>query len=231
MRNRFCLSLVFSAVFVGLLVSSSVAKEGEEEEKLPMAPDFQIKDLEGQRVALKDLLGQGPVLISFWATWCKPCVKELPHLQELYEKYKDQGFLVVAISEDAPRSISKVKSFIAGKRYDFLVLLDDNYSVQRKFNYRGLPYTVLLDKEGRIVYRRMGYRPGDELLLEEKIVPLMEEKPQQKGETDQAEQKEQEQKNEEASEAQESGEQKRGTEKKDVKKNWGQSKSAEGCDE
>lgn len=175
MRKRFGHSLLMSAVLIGLiLVSWCAAKEEEGKQRLPKAPDFQIKDLEGKRVALGDLLGQGPVLISFWATWCKPCLKELPHLQELYEQHKERGLKVVAISEDAPRSLSKVKSFVKGHRYTFLVLLDDNYSTQRKFNFRALPFTVLLDKEGHMVYKRMGYRPGDEQVLAEKIAPLIE---------------------------------------------------------
>ncbi|MFC1683278.1 TlpA family protein disulfide reductase [Candidatus Zixiibacteriota bacterium] len=141
--------------------------------ELSQCPDFQLKNLQGQRIALADLLGKGPILISFWATWCKPCIKELPHLQEMYDEYREQGFQVIAISEDTPRSLSKVKSFIAGKKYDFLVLLDENNAVQRKFNFRQLPYTVLLDSEGYIHHKRMGYRPGDETAIEEKLLTLL----------------------------------------------------------
>ena len=173
MRKRIGLFLLLSLVVTGLFFVSWVTAE-EDDDKLPIIPDFKLKNLEGERIALSDLLGQGPMLISFWATWCKPCVKELPHLQELYEKYKDKGFLVVAISEDSPRSLSKVRSFIAGKRYTFLVLLDENNAVQRKLNFRAIPYTMLLDKEGYIVHKRMGYRPGDEQVLEEKLLPLLE---------------------------------------------------------
>jgi peroxiredoxin len=160
------------------MISAAVGAEEStpaEEEKVEFSqcPDFHLQDLQGQRVALEDLLGKGPILISFWATWCKPCIKELPHLQEMYDEYREQGFLVIAISEDTPRSLSKVKSFIAGKKYDFLVLLDENNAVQRKFNFRQLPYTVLLDSEGYIHYKRMGYRPGDEAAIEEKLLPLL----------------------------------------------------------
>jgi cytochrome c biogenesis protein CcmG/thiol:disulfide interchange protein DsbE len=142
--------------------------------ELPLAPSFSLKNLDGQRVALDDLLGRGPLLIDFWATWCKPCVKELPHLHDLYLKYRDRGFQVVAISEDSPRSLSKVKSFVAGNRYEFLVLLDENSTVQRKFNFRALPYTVLLDRDGHVIHSRMGYRPGDERVLEEELLVLLE---------------------------------------------------------
>ncbi len=235
------LSVVIAVMLIGpAVLSPSLAEEAAEENKLAMVPDFQLKDLQGQRVALYDLLGKGPILISFWATWCKPCIKEMPHLHELYHRYKEHGFLVMAISEDSPRSLSKVKSFIAGKKYDFLVLLDENNAVQRKFNFRALPYTVLLDKEGHIIYSRMGYRPGDETVLEEKLLPLIEVKEEQEQGTE--EEKEEPGSDRtpemEAEQKEHSGE-KEGTQREaekreDVekaKKDWARSKSAEGCDE
>ena len=145
----------------------------DETESKTRCPDFLLKDLQGQRVALADLLGKGPILIDFWATWCKPCIKELPHLHDLFLKYRERGFQVVAISEDSPRSLSKVKSFVAGNKYEFLVLLDENSAVQRKFNFRALPYTVLLDRDGHVIHSRMGYRPGDVQVLEEKLLVLL----------------------------------------------------------
>jgi cytochrome c biogenesis protein CcmG/thiol:disulfide interchange protein DsbE len=229
------LSLLTASILTGLLfLSLSLAEEAEEEKELARVPDFQLKDLEGQRVALDDLLGKGPILISFWATWCKPCIKEMPHLHELYHRYKEHGFLVVAISEDSPRSLSKVKSFIAGKKYDFLVLLDENNAVQRKFNFRALPYTLLLDEEGRMVYSRLGYRPGDEKMLEEKLLPLIKAKEEQEDAEQAPEGEDGEQKKSEADEGKVEETKEQATEKEDVKKvkkGWAQEKSAEGCDE
>jgi cytochrome c biogenesis protein CcmG/thiol:disulfide interchange protein DsbE len=250
MRKRSPIALSLAAVLVGLLlVSWAAAKEegeqpAQEQKKLPLAPDFQLKNLTGERVALQDLLGQGPVLISFWATWCKPCLKELPHIQELYDKYRDRGVLAVAISEDAPRSISKVRSYIAGNKYDFLVLLDENNGVQRKFNFRAVPYSVILDKEGHIVYSRMGYRPGDEQVLEEKLLPLLE-KEQQEGMTEEEKeeqgskevsgtkeiQNDQGEAEQERSEEAEAKERTTGENVKKVNKDWAKTRSAEGHDE
>jgi peroxiredoxin len=173
MKRSNALTTLLFILLIGLMGSFPILA-GEDENELPLAPKFSLKDLNGRRVALDDLLGDGPLLIDFWATWCKPCVKELPHLHDMYLKYRERGFQVVAISEDSPRSLSKVKSFVAGNKYEFLVLLDENSAVQRKFNFRALPYTVLLDRDGHVHHSRMGYRPGDELVLEEKLVALLE---------------------------------------------------------
>ena len=133
------------------------------------AADFSLKNLDGKAVALSDLLGQAPVIINFWATWCKPCVKELPYIEKIQKDFREQGLTVLAVSEDSPWSVSKVKSFISGNRYTFTVLLDTNGDVLRKYGILGTPYTLLLDAEGRILYKHFGYRPGDEHALRAEV--------------------------------------------------------------
>ncbi|NQS97285.1 MAG: TlpA family protein disulfide reductase [candidate division Zixibacteria bacterium] len=138
------------------------------------AVNFTLDDIDGGLFILEDHLGEGPVLINFWATWCTPCKHELPHLQKLFEQYEEQGFLVITISEDTPKSQSKVKPYVRSRRFTFPVLLDPNGDVLRLFQGSSLPYQVLLDRQGNIIETHQGYSPGDEKVLEEKIVKLLE---------------------------------------------------------
>lgn len=140
--------------------------------KLTKAPNFSAPDLAGQTVELKTILQQGPVLISFWATHCKPCIKELNQLQKYYPDYKKKGFEILAVDVDGPRSVSRVKSKVKGLKWEFPVLLDINKDVYRKYHVLGIPHTVLIDREGNIRYTHTTYRKGDEKVIKEKIDQL-----------------------------------------------------------
>ena len=164
-------SVWFLFVLLSIVLLVPAGKAGAD---TSVAPDFELRNLEGKRVTLKSLLGKGPIILDFWATWCKPCLEAMKHLQLIYDEYKDTGLQVVAISQDSPRSVSKVKSFIKGRRFTFSVLLDTNKDVYRKFRLYGLPHTFVLNKEGEIVFRRFGYRHGDETVLKKEIEELIE---------------------------------------------------------
>jgi len=152
-----------------LLFVINIFAQEQEEQVGRSAPNFKLQDLDGNYVSLKNELGDGPVLLSFWATWCKPCIEEMTKYKEIYSDYKDHGFKVLAISIDDERTVAKVKPFAKSKNYPFLVLLDTNSDVARKYYAQNVPYSVLIDKSGNIVYTHLGYMKGDELKMKNKI--------------------------------------------------------------
>lgn len=138
------------------------------------ATDFSLRALDGRTVRLSDYLGKDVVLLSFWATWCVPCLGEMPELEKLYQRYKDQGLTILAISMDGPETIANVEPTVRRHGVTFPVLLDEDTRVSAVFNpTRDAPYAVIIDRSGSIVDRRLGYAPGDEAKLEEKLKSLL----------------------------------------------------------
>jgi len=111
-----------------------------------LAPDFTLGDLAGQPVTLRSFHGKKAVLIDFWATWCGPCKAAMPGLQDLADKFKDRGLEVVTI--DQGESIDQVRYFIERRKYSFQVLLDHDRAVGDQYGVRGIPTSVLVDKNG-----------------------------------------------------------------------------------
>ena len=132
-------------------------------------PDFTLEDLDGDQVELYKELGDGPILLSFWATWCKPCLEELSEYKKIYSEYKDQGFKMFAISTDDENSVAKVKPLVKSKGYNFPVLLDTNSDAVRLYYAQSVPYSVILDKKGMIIYSHLGYMRGDEVKVKQII--------------------------------------------------------------
>lgn len=166
--------LFFSILILSIAIFSinSVAEETEEEST--KIPNFTLKDLDGESVEFYELLGEGPIYIDFWATWCVPCKKEMPELQKLYNSYKDDGFLMIAISNDPPKQESEVKRYIKKNKFDFMVLLDQAQEVSQKLGVpKILPYGILVDMDGDIVKKHMGYKKGYEKTLEKEIKLLI----------------------------------------------------------
>src|SRR5437773_461558 len=106
--------------------------------------DFELQDINGDNVKLSKLLEKGPVMMSFWALWCVPCKEEMKDIHELYQKYKDSGFVYVALNQDSPKSSAKVKSYIESKNYTMPVLLDGDLNVFQTYGGQNLPFSVLL---------------------------------------------------------------------------------------
>lgn len=140
-----------------------------ESEGVRKGPNFKLEDLEGNTVELSSEIGEGPVLLSFWATWCKPCLEELNEYKKIYGEYKDKGFKMFAISTDDEKTVAKVKPFVKSKNFEFPVLLDTNSDVARLYYAKPVPYSVILDKKGFIIYSHLGYMKGDEVKVKELI--------------------------------------------------------------
>ena len=116
--------------------------------------DFTLSDLQGNPWHLRDLRGK-VVLVNFWATWCPPCRKEMPDLQALYDRYKDQGFVVVSISDE---EAAKVQPFIAEQKITYPVLLDPGRKVNDLFQVEGIPKSFVYDREGKLVAQSIDMR-------------------------------------------------------------------------
>jgi len=135
--------------------------------------DFTLTDLDGQRVKLSDQLKKGPVLLDFWATWCKPCLQELPHVQEIHTKYAKQGLQVITVTIDNPKSQAKVKPLVKTSGFTFRVLLDGDMQVRQMLGGKDIPLTLLINQNGEVVHRQLGYVAGDEKKLEALIVEVL----------------------------------------------------------
>jgi len=172
--SKFVRSL-FSKVLLTFFITCLLVSYAHGAKKISKAPNFSAPNLDGERVELKTLLKQGPVLISFWATHCKPCIKELNQLQKFYPDYKEKGFEILAVDVDGPRSVSRVKSKVKGLKWKFPVVFDTNRDIYRKYHVLGIPHTVLIDGEGNIRYTHTTYRSGDEKIIKKKIEKLLDE--------------------------------------------------------
>jgi len=135
----------------------------------PVAPDFALRDLEGKVVRLADYKGK-VVLVDFWATWCGPCRRELPHLKALQDRFGKQGFVVLGISVDH-QGQERVRSFVRKNGVTWPTLLADATVLADYGDVRAIPTKFLIDRQGRVAGRLMGYATEKE--LEAAIRPLL----------------------------------------------------------
>jgi len=158
--------MILLALFIGLtLFSQEGTKQGQK------LPSIDLKTAEGEPFNTADISNDGkPIILSFWALWCKPCIKELNTISDVYPDWQDEtGVKLVAVSIDDARSSSKVKPFADGNDWDYEVLLDANGDFKRAMNVNMIPHTFVLDGEGRVVWQHTSFSEGGELQLIETV--------------------------------------------------------------
>ncbi len=135
-----------------------------------------MKDLSGKPVSLASLRGK-VVVVTFWATWCAPCLQELPYLDAFQQKRGKDGLVVVAIATDGPETAATIPTVVRRRRLTVTVAHDQSGTVISALNPRAAnPYTLFIDRQGRVAHRHEGYSPGDERKYEALIDALLAER-------------------------------------------------------
>ena len=152
------LALIFTLFF-------SVATMAQKE-----LPTVALTTLEGEPTSIQKMANKdGVTIVSLWATWCVPCIKELDAISDLYQDWiEETGVSLIAVSVDDSRTVKRVKSLINGKGWEYDILLDTNNDLKRALGAFSIPLTIVI-KDNKIVYRHSGYSPGAEYELYEKV--------------------------------------------------------------
>ncbi|MBX3164143.1 MAG: TlpA family protein disulfide reductase [Bacteroidetes bacterium] len=165
--------VIFSFLLLAAFSFNALAGEGD---KIPAAT---LKKLDGSKINSNTFSNNGkPIIISFWATWCKPCKKELDAIAENYGDWvKETGVKLIAISIDDVRSSSKVVTDVKIKGWEYEVYLDENSDFKRAMNVNNVPHTFLVDGNGNIVWSHNSYAEGDEDKLYQNVQAIVKGEP------------------------------------------------------
>lgn len=137
---------------------------------------FTLPDLEGGTFSLEKELEKGPIVFDFWATWCKPCIKGLPKIQEIATEYEKRGVRVYTINIDGPRNLAKIRPFLKRHKLDLPVLLDKTNELMKQFHFVAPPATLVVAPTGEVLYKHQGYRSGDEKKLRQVLDEMLQPK-------------------------------------------------------
>lgn len=160
------------ALFTAILLVSSLALLAQTGSKLP---ELVIKTLEGRDINTSAFHNDGkPYVLSFWATWCRPCLKELTAIDEIYEDWKDLGFKVIAVSTDDSRTRANVLPMVRGRGWEFEFYLDENGDFRRAMGVNLVPHTFIINGKGEVVYQHTSFVDGMEWEMYDKLKALLE---------------------------------------------------------
>jgi cytochrome c biogenesis protein CcmG/thiol:disulfide interchange protein DsbE len=166
MRQSIVIKIAMNLVLLSLFAFSG----GGTNEKAPL---FSLKTLTGENYFLESNLGKGPIVISFWATWCGPCMLEMKKLKKTYGKYSSAGLQILAVSIDDNKTQPQIPSVIRTYKLPYTVLLDGNKDVYKAFHVVNVPQLFVVDAAGTIVYNHQGYQRGDEKKVEAIVARLV----------------------------------------------------------
>lgn len=166
-QNHFSLRAV-----LGLLLAASATLASAAATVGAAAPDFTLRTLSGSNMRLQEQRGQ-VVLVNFWATWCGPCRKEMPHLNRIADKYKSSGLVLMGVNVDD--NVKNAADLSAKLGVNFPVLLDTDKKVSRLYDLNSMPSTMVIDRSGRVRYVHRGYQDGYEDMYDKQIRDLLKE--------------------------------------------------------
>ena len=175
------MNIMKKTLFFTLIIFCTVslwAQQPETGKKLQTLPSVDIKTLDGKVFNTKDITNNGkPIIISLWATWCKPCIAELLAIADVYDDWVEEtGVTLYAISVDDAKTAAKVAPFVNGKSWDYVVLLDQNWDFKRAMSVVDVPFLCILNGKGEIVWQHTAYSPGSEEEVYEIVKKLATEK-------------------------------------------------------
>lgn len=158
-------------IFLSVYINTAIGQVSKNDQSLP---NVEIKTVDGQNFQTSQIENDGnPIVINFWATWCRPCVKELTTIAAKYEDWQQKTKVkVIAISIDDAKNLAKVAPFVKGKGWDYEVYVDPDGNLKQAMNVSAVPHTFLLNGDLEVVYSHSSYAPGDEEVLFEKILGL-----------------------------------------------------------
>lgn len=138
-------------------------------------PAVTLKTIDGQSVRIDTISNDGkPFIIDFFATWCKPCQRELDAIAEVYDEWQEEtGVKLIAVSIDQAQNVHKVKPLVSNHGWEYEVLLDTNEELKRAFGIQMIPYVMIVDGEGKVAYKHTGYTDGAEDELINKVRELI----------------------------------------------------------